>query len=112
MSLTSGESRDLKSIAHSLGEMAKILKAMNENMLGLANNVNRVLEVLTETNGESYSIVSGDGSVIYTKHPEDLGIDPASADKHNNLNDCNAAGCPGGLDCTVLVEKPDESWEI
>lgn len=58
MSLTSSEGRDLKQIASSLGEIAKILEAMNKNMLGLAQNTNKVLELLAQNNPASSDLTS------------------------------------------------------
>lgn len=46
MSLTSSESRDLRKLADAVVDMTKILKAMNQNILGLANNMTSALELL------------------------------------------------------------------
>lgn len=48
MSPTSREAADLKRIADHLGDLVKIMKAMNENTLGMARNIVTVLELLTE----------------------------------------------------------------
>lgn len=67
MSLTSSESRDLKKLADAVVDMSKILKAMNENLLGLANNMTAALEILARRQvfelGDFVKVVDPDSMV-------------------------------------------------
>lgn len=84
MSLTSQESThlrnmaaDMKRAATSLATLVKILETLNTNLV----MIGRDLAPLKAEKDGSYSVVRGDGSVVFTKHPEDLGIDPEELGK-------------------------------
>lgn len=84
MSLNYGESTNLRNIAAdmkkaatSLATLVKILETLNTNLA----IIGRDLTPLKAEKHGSYLVVKGDGSVVFTKHPEDLGIDPQELEK-------------------------------